>query len=475
MSYTLTVGGISMPVVQDTIQIQKALTFQVDTCKCTIHSPTKPNEGDEVIVTDSELGILFGGIIVNVRLADKDAQLWEIDCNDYTELVDRKLVVEGYENLSASDIVKDIIAKYCTEDLLDDVTPGAPVVENILFNYVRPSQCFKDLCDYVGWQWYIDETKHIKFFDPAAVMVPAPFDLTEETRGLWGDFKLTVDMKNLRNRVYVLGGKMLSDPQVVQWKADGVARQWVLPWGPHDIQYNGEPGIGVGEVLHSVGVENLHEETQYDYMMNFQEKYIRCSAHTTTPTEGTTMTLTAKQDIPVITTVEDYASQQAIAAVQGGDGVYEHCITDESLTTVQAAEAAGLSDLRAAANPKVSGSFLTAYAADWQPGQIIKVNLPDRGIDNVYMIQSVRLHYAATWFWTIEFGGRLLGIADFLQALVSSQQKKRNIEPSRTIQKYIYGEETLSLADELITTPRSLPFVCGDPDAVCGMVVVDKE
>ncbi len=114
----------------------------------------------------------------------------------------------------------------------------------------------------------------------------------------------------------------------------------------------------------------------------------------------------------------------------------------------------------------------------WQPGQIVEINLPDRGVEGEYLIQRVTI--TPTWsnpsIWTfrVEYGGRLLGIADFLKALVSAQQKKRIIEPARNVQKYIYSEDTLELSDELITTPRTLPFVCGDPDAVCGLVVVSN-
>ena len=112
----------------------------------------------------------------------------------------------------------------------------------------------------------------------------------------------------------------------------------------------------------------------------------------------------------------------------------------------------------------------------WQPGQIVEINLPDRGIQGEYLIQRVTTSPLTPKLWTfrVEYGGRLLGIADFLKALVSAQQKKRNIEPSRSIQKYIYGEETLTVGDELITATRGLPFVCGDADAVCGLVVVSN-
>jgi len=52
---------------------------------------------------------------------------------------------------------------------------------------------------------------------------------------------------------------MLSDPQTLEWKADGVERIWVLPWKPHEVS------LKVGEVAKTVGIENVHEEADFDY------------------------------------------------------------------------------------------------------------------------------------------------------------------------------------------------------------------
>ncbi len=453
---------------RDTLRIEQALTYAVDTCSFNV-TGEQPSEGEEVIIEDAGIR-LFAGVIVRVEMIDRDLKLWSVDCDDYTALLDRRLVVETYENLPADDIFKDIVAKYCPGFTVNGVMTGAPIIESTgaEFEYKRPSECFKWLCDYVGWHWQPDYYKDLQFFSAEALASPAPMVL--EPGGKFRFGKHSIDTQGLRNRVYVRGGTMLSDPQVVEWKADGVARIWTLPWGPHEVS------LAVGEVLKSVGVENLHEEKDFDYMMSFSEKYIRCSAQTTTPVAGTTMSLTAKQDIDVITMVEDLKSQAAIAAVQGGDGVYEHVIPDDSLTTIEAAEAAGMADLREHANPRVKGSFETEVPG-WQPGQIANVNLPDRGVVGEYLVQRVSI--SPTWpnpsIWTyrIEYGGRLLGIADFLKALVSAQQKKQMVETA-ILSKFNRQMETVGVSDTLTTTPSNLPYVCGAPDAICGFVMLDS-
>lgn len=112
-------------------------------------------------------------------------------------------------------------------------------------------------------------------------------------------------------------------------------------------------------------------------------------------------------------------------------------------------------------------------ALTWQPGQLVDINLPDRGIQGTFLVQRVTITPIANlWQYRIDYGGRLLGIADFLKALVSAQQKKRNISPAQNVQKYVGSDEGLGLTDELFTTTRSLPYECGDPDAECGLVVM---
>ena len=65
----------------------------------------------------------FAGIIVHKDLIDKDPLIWQVDCDDYTALLDRKLVVEVYENMPADEIFIDIATKYCDGLHVNGVCP----------------------------------------------------------------------------------------------------------------------------------------------------------------------------------------------------------------------------------------------------------------------------------------------------------------------------------------------------------------
>ena len=86
------------------------------------------------------------------------------------------------------------------------------------------------------------------------------------------------------------------------------------------------------------------------------------------------------------------------------------------------------------------------------------------------MVQKVTIKPKSPTLWTyaVEYGGRLLGIADFLKALVSSQEKA--LGETEVMQKVSYLPETCDVTDELEDTPRTPPWICGEADAICGFI-----
>lgn len=447
----------------DGTSIEQVLTSQEDNCRFVVKSGDKPTVGQEIIISDSITR--FAGIIDMVQddPISPDTTFYKCQARDYTYQLDKKLVVEVYENTAPDVIVLDILSKYCTDFTGINVQTGGPTVELIAFDYDRPSEAMKKICQYVGWDWYVDYDKDVHFFSPVTLNKQAP--ITIRSNSNIRNYRHDIDTQGLRNRVYILGGKFLSDPQTFEYVADGKQRLWVLGHEPHS------PSVEVAGVAETIGLENVDDEVSYDYMYNQREKYIRCSTSTTTPIDGATVAFTYKVPMDVISMVEDLDSQTAVAVVQGGDGIYEHKIIDDTLITVEAAEAAGQADLKEFGNPTVKGSFETEIDG-WAPGQLLDIYWPDRGVIGTYIIQRVTLLPldANQWTFKIEYGGRLLGIADFLRSMVSAQQNKKLAEVKYQ-SKFVIGDEKIAVLDETTITPRTDPWYCGDADAICGDII----
>jgi hypothetical protein len=117
------------------------------------------------------------------------------------------------------------------------------------------------------------------------------------------------------------------------------------------------------------------------------------------------------------------------------------------------------------------GDFIGGSSGVWQPGQIVQINLPDRGISGEYMIQKVTIKpVGSLWTYKIDYGGRLLGVADFLRALVAKEQKQRVVD-AKYQQKIVLADMPVVIKIEFFVTPRTEPWYCGDEDAICGEIV----
>lgn len=258
---------------------------------------------------------------------------------------------------------------------------------------------------------------------------------------------------------------MYSDPATFEFVADGKQTVFYLTHKPHSLS------MTVNAVAVSVGIENVDEDDgTYDYMMNYQEKYVKNGSATAAIAAGTTVAFTYQYDIPVISMVEDIDSQNAVKAIQGGDGIYEYKIKDDALVTIEAAKASGDAYLREHGNARVTGSFSTAETG-WVPGQILTVNSVSRGISGTYTIQKVKITpYGTSWLYTIEYGGRLYGIEDRLRAIISAQQASKN-QDTAIINKIKSNTEDVSLTDSTTTTINSDAYEFDEADALWDFAV----
>lgn len=466
MAVIITIASVdrTTDVLMNNFGIQQVLTYSEDSMSFVVHQGDKPSAGQSIVVADGAT-VLFGGIIDSVKADEMPGGItrWNCTARDYSYQFNAKLVADIWEDVSASTIVKEIIATYCTGFTSTGVDNGAPNVEFIFLDYEKPTECMKKLAEYVGWEWFIDYNKDVQFFNPETRNAAAPIQLTDSTD--IRNWKHNIDEQGLANRVYVIGGTMLSDPATFEFVADGKQTVFNLPHKPHNLS------MTVNAVPVTVGTENLQEDDgSYDYFLNYQEKYVKNAATTAVIAAGTTVAVTYQYDIPVITMVEDLDSQAAVAAVQGGDGIYEHRIKDNKITTLEAAQAAGEGCLREHANPKVIGSFDTAESG-WETGQILTVNSTSRSISGTYTVQKVKIKpFGTGLLYTIEYGGRIKGIEDRLRAILSAQQASRDQETA-IITKIRKTVENVTAADTLIATINTDGYEFDEADALWDFAV----
>ncbi len=224
-------------------------------------------------------------------------------------------------------------------------------------------------------------------------------------------------------------------------------------------------------------MDPLDDDTGNDFMFNYQEKFIRCTATTVTPLAGVEIEVSYKYEVPIIVKVRNAASVTAMAAIEGGDGLHEYVITDSSISSKAEARDRALKEIDQYGNPLVNGTFQTrtgllTAGSYFLPGQYLTVNLPTWGIsvDTQYLIQQVitsLIEDGSTieYNYSVRFGGRLLNAASFLESIAGQEQvvlateeidRIEVIAEDITITEVITRDPLLKSLSETVTIAESI-------------------
>lgn len=440
MSYTITINAVDKTdcIINRSITINDEANDKASSLKCSFFDKTgagDPGLDDEIIITKDGVK-LFAGKIIEAeyeRLGSGEVIL-SLAAIDYTRDLDRNLVVEAYEGQTDKQIIEDIIARYCqgTGITATNVIEGV-TINKITFNYIQPSQCFRKLCELTGRSWYLDYDKDVHYF-PLTTNV-APFDIDSTTSNYSG-LKIRKDNSDVRNRVYVRGSTYLSDSTTISQVADGEQTIFILPNKPHDFT------LKEGGVTKTVGIKNIDDPASYDYLLNYQEKYVE-KANGTPPAASTVMEFTYKYDIPILVAVEDKDSIEDI-------GQFEYAIFDTNIQNQDDARARALAELTDYADSIVDGSFVT-YTDGFRAGQYININLSDFNVNEDYLIQKViaKSIGGGQFRYTVSVANtKKLGIILFLIKMLENDKNNLNLDPNEVV-------------DELFT-PSSQGILIGD-------------
>ena len=448
-------------VQYQSLKISDQVNQRRDTCSFVIKKTKdqvfKPEVNQEVIVLDGTTRI-FGGIITHVatRVESVDHLVFDVDCADFSHLLDRRVVNERYRNRTVQFILDDILTKYDTEGFTLNNVDGGQNINSVTFNRVHISEAIEKLAEMTGFSWYVDYHKDIHFFPKNGEL--APYNLTDTSGNfIWESLSLDNDFSQLRNAVFVQGGEEQGNERTEEFTAEGDEDERTYFRLAH--KFAEKPDVRVGAVTQTVGIEFLDDDGNFDCMWSFQEKYIRF-------TDGNIPSVNDVVDVKGIPLFPIIVRVQSRTSI-GQFGVYEFVIRDRSIQSRDEAKLRAQAELRAYQDGLIEGSFRT-YEKGLRSGQRITINSPLRGINEDFVIQRVnfRMRTQEDGEWTVELATlRSVGVIAFLQNLL----RDRGISEgeSETLLTFLQFDDQVNVSDTLtlpseVTSPPYM-WMSDDP------------
>ncbi|MCT8978650.1 phage tail protein [Clostridium sp. CX1] len=183
-----------------------------------------------------------------------------------------------------------------------------------------------------------------------------------------GSAKLTPDSSNLVNKLWVKGGKAVSELY---------SQDIIVGTEPIPLFYSPRSPVTVtiGGVIKTLGIQNIDKAGSCDFLLNVSEKLLIPDLCTTG-----TGSITYCYEYPIKLLLEEPISQEKY-------GVFEDIINVETGDKELALEL-GLKHLYKYSNPIINGS-IKPFEGIYKAGEIIKVELSDLNIDTELQIKEV--------------------------------------------------------------------------------------
>lgn len=433
MAIQLTIAGVdrTRQVAANSIKINNILTNKRDMAEFFIstHSGDSyvPAMGGEVVIYDGATKI-FGGIITQIQSKPQAFHLvnHQITCQDYTRLLDHKLVPDAFTNKTVDEIIATLAANYFPAGFTITNVDAPVMVSYVSFNYRPLAVCLQDLANMINYDWYVDYDKDVHFF--AKETVPAPFGLTD-TGGKYRYNTLLIrkDNSQIRNSVIVRGGEYIGSQLTVDIQTNGVDFFFPLPYRFSDFE-----ATLSGSSL-NIGIDNIDQPDSFDALYNFQEKILKFK-EADKPANMQTIKAAGKPYLPVIVRYRSPASIAAMTSAEGGDGQYEYLIEDKSINSKEGARQRARAEILAYAQTLSEGEFVTETSG-LRAGMAISVQSDSRNIDETFIINKVvttQFSKDAFLYEVSLITTRTMDLIDVLQKLLLEGTKKLSIDPNET-------------------------------------------
>lgn len=447
MALTLKVNGTdrSTYVKWNTLMVTEVLSKEVDRMEFEItKTPSKSSLPDvnDLITLDDDSGTIFGGVIVERNEVIRGGILigYQYKCKDYSQFLDRKLVVKSYVGQTARAIFLDILSTYTSGFTTTNIPASTPTVPTVKFNYEQVTRCFTQVCDLIGWDWYVDFNKDIHLFSTETA--PAPFSLTDTSDNFeWATLEINKTILQLKNSIYVRGGDYkktfdaTNTPDV--YKGDGTKLTFPLAYQYATI------AVTKNGVLLNVGTDQQTDPATVDCVYNFNEKIVKFNTGSA-PISTDTIKMYGDALIPIIGLVRDHTS---IAAY----GEYQAIIVDKQITSISEAQTRAQAEAVKYSESVYEGQFKTLRTG-LRTGMKINITSAIRNISKDFKINRIvgktRNGTSMEYMVYIIASGQV-NFTDIMVALLQQNVQNVDVADNEVLQDLEYFPESFTLADTL--------------------------
>ena len=433
------------------LKINDSINHRRDTCSFAVKrlagDSYTPDISQEVVV-ELDGTKIFGGIITGFtqKVESVNHLVYSVEATDYTQLLDRKVVLERFRSRTVSYIIDFILNKYDSEGFTMTNVAGTTTIGSISFNRITISECIQKLADALNYSWYVDYDKDIHFFPKNDEL--APFNITDTSKNYsWESLSVSKDLTQLRNAIFIVGGLERGLERSEEFTATGTEEE--RTYYRLASKFAETPTVEVNSVAKTVGTEFLANDEAFDCMWDYNQKYIRFTAGNI-PTATDEITVTGIPLFQVVGRVQDSSSILE-------HGLYEFVVTDSSIASREEARQRGQAELEAYKNGVIEASFKT-NTAGLRSGQVININSAVRGVNENYIIQRVNFRMITQDFgeWVVELATqKTIGIITFLQDLI--RKKTISEGESETLLTFLQLDDDAEASDSVGTPAVTSP------------------
>lgn len=415
--------------------------------------------GSDVQIIQDE-NVFRGWVVKPPKTLNGKVKTVSLQGSTYTSRTQKIIVTESYTNTAVSDIVTDLFTKYVPWATRGNIQPCAKSV-TIRFGDSYLWDAMEQLCQIAAYDWYIDDELDVNFFNGTTRINPTV--ISQANRNFKkGSANFSPDASKLVNKLWVKGGKAISDPYV---------QPITVGTTPIPLLYTPRAPDGesvtvlIGGVTKTVGIQNIDKTGTKDFLINASEKLLVPDL-----CKSGTGTITYRYEYPIKILLEDLESRAKY-------GLFEDVLKVETDDKILAKEQ-GMQYLAKYSSPVITGS-IEPMKGVYRPGELVKIEIPDLNINEYMQIREVScesLKGLGTVNRTLQLASRERDAVSILKDMnnrLARLEKTTFNDSDGPIEKYVYFGDSIStptFVDNGLTWHLHQYHICGQ--TICGVGVI---